>query len=75
MPRSASTYSLRIPQADVQEYRAGTLSTSQMKEACIAKIQEVVGAFQQRRQAVTSEMVKDYQDGSRAIDPSVAPRP
>lgn len=46
-----------------------------MKEACIAKIQEVVGAFQQRRQAVTSEMVKDYQDGSRAIDPSVAPRP
>jgi len=29
-----------------QEYRAGTLSTSQMKEACIAKIQEVVAGFQ-----------------------------
>lgn len=29
-----------------QEYRAGTLSTSQMKEECIAKIQDVVGTFQ-----------------------------
>lgn len=29
-----------------KEYRAGTLSTSQMKEACIAKIQEVVAGFQ-----------------------------
>lgn len=29
-----------------REYRAGTLSTSQMKEACIAKLQQVVGEFQ-----------------------------
>jgi tryptophanyl-tRNA synthetase len=27
-------------------YRAGTLSTSQMKEACIVKLQQIVGDFQ-----------------------------
>lgn len=30
-----------------REYRAGTLSTSQMKEACIATLQKVVSEFQQ----------------------------
>ena len=35
------------PQVDhSQEYRAGTLSTSQMKEACIEMLQKVVEAFQ-----------------------------
>lgn len=29
-----------------REYRAGRLSTSQMKEACITKLQEVVSEFQ-----------------------------
>lgn len=28
------------------EYRRGTLSTREMKEACIEKLQEVVGEFQ-----------------------------
>lgn len=32
--------------ANRQEYRAGTLSTSQMKEACIEKLQGIVAEFQ-----------------------------
>lgn len=34
-----------------KEYRAGTLSTSQMKEACIAKLQSVVSDFQKVSQS------------------------
>jgi len=32
--------------ASLQQYRAGILSTSQMKEACIEKLQGVVAEFQ-----------------------------
>jgi len=57
-----------------REYRAGTLSTSQMKEACISKLQEIVGEFQKKRAAITEEDVRAFQDPTRKIDPSVAPR-
>ncbi|ORX38835.1 tryptophan-tRNA ligase [Kockovaella imperatae] len=50
-------------------YRAGTLSTSQMKEACIAKITAVVEEFQKNRAAVTDEILHAYQDPTRKIDP------
>ncbi|KAL1406242.1 tryptophan--tRNA ligase [Vanrija albida] len=52
------------------EYRAGTLSTVQMKDECIAKLQEVVSSFQERHAAVTPELVKQYQDPTRKIDPT-----
>ncbi|WRT64811.1 tryptophan-tRNA ligase [Kwoniella shivajii] len=52
-----------------QEYRAGTLSTSEMKAACIDKIQEVVAEFQKNRAAVTDENLAYFQDSTRKIDP------
>ncbi|WWD21463.1 tryptophan-tRNA ligase [Kwoniella shandongensis] len=50
-------------------YRAGTLSTSEMKQACIEKIQEIVEEFQKNRAAVTDETLAYYQDSTRKIDP------
>ena len=58
--------------ADQQRYRAGTLSTSQMKEACIEKIQQVVAEFQKNRAAVTPEILASFQDATRKIDPRPA---
>jgi tryptophanyl-tRNA synthetase len=75
--------------AEEQEYRAGTLSTSQMKEACIEKIQGIVAEFQavsaisramvagnsyQKRAAVTPEILASFQDKERKIDPRPTPR-
>lgn len=37
---------LLFTELTMQEYRAGTLSTSQMKEACIEKLQGIVAEFQ-----------------------------
>ncbi|BEJ12911.1 hypothetical protein CspHIS471_0300850 [Cutaneotrichosporon sp. HIS471] len=51
-------------------YRAGTLSTVEMKDACIEKLQSVVAEFQERRSKVTPETVKYFQDNTRAIDPT-----
>lgn len=56
------------------EYRAGRLSTVQLKDECIAKLQEVVSGFQKRRAEVTPELVKYYQDATRQIDPTPKPR-
>ncbi|OCF37363.1 tryptophan-tRNA ligase [Kwoniella heveanensis BCC8398] len=56
------------------EYRAGTLSTSEMKQACIEKLQEVVAEFQKNRAAVTEEHLKYYQDATRKIDPRPKPK-
>nr|ODN89391.1 tryptophan-tRNA ligase [Cryptococcus depauperatus CBS 7841]ODN93797.1 tryptophan-tRNA ligase [Cryptococcus depauperatus CBS 7855] len=57
-----------------KEYRAGTLSTREMKEACIEKLQQVVADFQKNRNAVTDEVVAYYQDPTRRIDPRPIPR-
>lgn len=53
-----------------QEYRAGTLSTVEMKDECIAKLQEVVSQFQERRGKITPEIVQYFQDPTRKIDPT-----
>ncbi|WVQ83361.1 tryptophan-tRNA ligase [Cryptococcus sp. DSM 104549] len=52
-----------------KDYRAGTLSTREMKEVCIEKLQEVVAEFQKNRAAVTDETLKYFQDPTRKIDP------
>ncbi|KAK8847371.1 tryptophan-tRNA ligase [Kwoniella newhampshirensis] len=52
-----------------KEYRAGTLSTSEMKQACIDKLQEVVAEFQKNRAVVTDESLAYFQDPTRKIDP------
>jgi tryptophanyl-tRNA synthetase len=41
-----------------------------MKDACIEKLQKVVAEFQERRSKVTPEIVKSFQDPTRAIDPT-----
>lgn len=74
-----------------QEYRAGTLSTVEMKDACIAKLQEIVAEFQkvsialsyplrlrvltrQNRAQVTDELVSQFTDSTRRIDPRLPSR-
>nr|XP_019008527.1 tryptophan-tRNA ligase [Kwoniella pini CBS 10737]OCF47308.1 tryptophan-tRNA ligase [Kwoniella pini CBS 10737] len=57
-----------------KEYRAGTLSTSEMKAACIEKLQEVVAEFQKNRAEVTDEKLAYFQDPSRKIDPRPKPK-
>ncbi|CAK9782723.1 putative tryptophan-tRNA ligase [Cutaneotrichosporon oleaginosum] len=57
--------------ADLAErYRAGTLSTVEMKDVCVEKLQSVVAEFQERRGKVTPETVQYFQDPTRAIDPT-----
>ncbi|WVF69975.1 tryptophan-tRNA ligase [Kwoniella sp. CBS 6097] len=56
------------------EYRAGTLSTSEMKQVSIEKLQQVVSEFQKNRAAVTDEDVKYFQDATRKIDPRPKPK-
>ncbi|WWD00530.1 tryptophan-tRNA ligase [Kwoniella sp. B9012] len=57
-----------------KEYRAGTLSTSEMKAACIEKLQEVVAEFQKNRAEVTDEKLAYFQDPTRKIDPRPKPK-
>ncbi|WVQ98013.1 tryptophan-tRNA ligase [Kwoniella sp. CBS 9459] len=57
-----------------KEYRAGTLSTSEMKQVSIEKLQQVVSEFQKNRAAVTDEDVKYFQDATRKIDPRPKPK-
>ncbi|WVR04601.1 tryptophan-tRNA ligase [Kwoniella sp. DSM 27419] len=57
-----------------REYRAGTLSTSEMKQACIEKLQGIVEEFQKNRAAVTDETLAYFQDATRKIDPRPKPK-
>ncbi|QRV86767.1 tryptophanyl-tRNA synthetase [Ceratobasidium sp. AG-Ba] len=52
-----------------QEYRAGTLLTSQLKAKCIEALQVFVAAFQERRAAVTKEILDEFMDVNRKIEP------
>ncbi|KAF5324521.1 hypothetical protein D9611_004576 [Ephemerocybe angulata] len=54
-----------------EEYRAGRLLTGQLKAKCIAKLQEFVSGFQERRAKVTEEIVDAFMDGTRKIEPSI----
>ncbi|KAI8341936.1 hypothetical protein BC941DRAFT_414918 [Chlamydoabsidia padenii] len=51
-------------------YKAGEMMTGELKKRCIEEIQKVVGAFQEKKKAVTDETVKYFMDASRKIDPS-----
>ncbi|KAM0754080.1 Tryptophanyl-tRNA synthetase [Meredithblackwellia eburnea MCA 4105] len=52
-----------------KEYRAGTLSTGQLKAKCISVLQEFVKGFQDRKAAVTDEVLNHFMDASRQIQP------
>ncbi|KAH6918707.1 tryptophanyl-tRNA synthetase [Coprinopsis sp. MPI-PUGE-AT-0042] len=54
-----------------QEYRAGTLLTGQLKAKCIEKLQEFVTSFQERRAAVTEEIVDAFMSPNRKIAPTI----
>ncbi|RXW12591.1 hypothetical protein EST38_g13263 [Candolleomyces aberdarensis] len=54
-----------------EEYRAGTLLTGQLKAKCIAKLQEFVSAFQERRAKVTDDIIDAFMDKNRQIEPTI----
>jgi len=43
-----------------REYKAGTMTTGEMKRECIAIVQKFVGEFQERRKLVTDEVLKSF---------------
>ncbi|KAH6587270.1 hypothetical protein BASA61_006334 [Batrachochytrium salamandrivorans] len=45
-------------------YRSGEMSTGELKKRCIAVVQEIVMAVQERRKLVTDESAKAYMDPS-----------
>ncbi|KAJ1981423.1 tryptophan--tRNA ligase [Dimargaris xerosporica] len=44
------------------EYKAGTLSTGALKKRCIEELQRFVREFQERRKAVTDELIDQFMD-------------
>ncbi|GAA6012197.1 hypothetical protein JCM10207_002756 [Rhodosporidiobolus poonsookiae] len=54
-----------------KDYRSGKLLTGELKQKTIALLQDFVKAFQERRAAVTDDLVKTFTDGQRAIDPTL----
>ncbi|KAK0563458.1 tryptophan--tRNA ligase [Tilletia horrida] len=55
-----------------KEYRAGTLLTGEMKGKCILVLQKIVADFQERKAKVTDELVRQFMDSTRKIDPAVS---
>ncbi|KAJ9664253.1 tryptophan--tRNA ligase [Coniosporium apollinis] len=43
-----------------RDYRSGELLTGDMKKECIALLQEYVGSFQERRKAVSKEVLNEF---------------
>lgn len=41
-------------------YRAGEMLTGEMKQRCVAELQKFVAAFQERRAAVTDELMREF---------------
>ncbi|KZS98873.1 tryptophanyl-tRNA synthetase [Sistotremastrum niveocremeum HHB9708] len=54
-----------------QEYREGTLLTSQLKARCISLLQEFVKSFQERKAKITDADVRVFMDSQRKIDSSI----
>ncbi|GJN92526.1 hypothetical protein Rhopal_005556-T1 [Rhodotorula paludigena] len=54
-----------------QDYRSGKLLTGELKQKTISLLQDFVKSFQDRRAAVTDDLVKSFMDGSRKIDPTL----
>ena len=42
------------------DYKSGILSTGELKKECIGMMQEYVKEFQERRNAVTDEVLQEY---------------
>ncbi|MCO5585080.1 hypothetical protein L7F22_039012 [Adiantum nelumboides] len=55
-----------------KQYRAGELLSGEMKDRAIAVLQQIVGAFQERRAKVSDELVHQFMDKDRKIDPAPA---
>ncbi|KAG8764142.1 tryptophan--tRNA ligase [Ceratobasidium sp. 428] len=52
-----------------EEYRAGRLLTGELKAKCIAALQEVVQAFQERRALIDEATLNEFMDVDRIIEP------
>ncbi|KAI5845440.1 hypothetical protein BZA05DRAFT_150407 [Tricharina praecox] len=48
-------------------YKSGELLTGEMKQRCIAVLQEYVGGFQARRKQVTPQMIDEFMDCKRPL--------
>lgn len=48
-------------------YRAGELLTGELKQKCIAVLQEFVLGFQASRKKVTEDMINTFMDGKRPL--------
>lgn len=57
-----------------QNYRSGELLTGELKKKCIAVLQAVVKNFQERKAQISDDVVREFMNASRKIDPSVVPR-
>ncbi|UZJ54331.1 hypothetical protein CBS101457_003651 [Exobasidium rhododendri] len=53
-----------------KEYRAGSILSGEMKQKTIAVLQSIVQSFQERKAAVTEEVIKSFMDKTRKIDPT-----
>ncbi|ORY83804.1 tryptophan--tRNA ligase, cytoplasmic [Protomyces lactucae-debilis] len=49
-------------------YKKGEILTGEMKRRCIEVLQEFVSSFQQRRAAVSDELLAQFMDGTRKIE-------
>ncbi|KAG8938846.1 hypothetical protein FRC00_014396, partial [Tulasnella sp. 408] len=65
------THRSRVTWLPIQDYRAGTLLTGQLKGMCIKKLQEFVKTFQDNKAKVSEEVIDKFMDSTRKIDPSI----
>ncbi|KAA1129781.1 hypothetical protein PGTUg99_002757 [Puccinia graminis f. sp. tritici] len=56
------------------QYESGELLTGEIKAICIETLQKMVADFQERKKQVSDDLVKQFMDPHRAIDPTVVPR-
>ncbi|KAI3485088.1 hypothetical protein L1887_51762 [Cichorium endivia] len=56
------------------DYRSGAMLTGELKQKCIAVLQKVVSNFQQKKAAVSDELVREFMNKNRSIDPHHAAR-
>ncbi|WAQ88085.1 hypothetical protein PtA15_9A210 [Puccinia triticina] len=56
------------------DYESGQLLTGEIKAICIETLQKMVADFQERKKQVSDDLVKQFMDPNRAIDPTVVPR-
>lgn len=58
-------------QSIYDEYKGGRMLSGELKKRCGDLLKQVVGDFQERRKQVTDEIVREFMDGKRKIDPSI----